>query len=227
MLRYRVHGALDEQSYAQLGQLLAGVVANAFRRHALDLSGARVLDFASGPGRVTGELKRQFPDISLSATDIDAQAIEWARDNLAWAAEFCVNDSIPPTRYPGAHFDGIFSVSLFTHLDEQAQLLWLRELKRILKPSGLLVTTTHGAMAWGACTPNERAGLETSGFLYRIGHVGRLKLDQLPDDYQTAFHSREYVARVWAKLFEVVEHVEGGVGQHQDLIVLRKTSANA
>jgi hypothetical protein len=54
-----------------------------------------------------------------------------------------------------------------------------------------------------------------------VGHKGRFKLDGLPQRYQTSFHTREYVGRVWGHWFDILEHAEGGLHGHQDVVVLR------
>ena len=101
----------------------------------------------------------------------------------------------PPTRYPAAFFDVVYSVSLFTHLDEPSQDQWLEELARILKPGGVLLVTTHGKFALESCTDAEIGELDRRGIVYRVDRKGRFKLDGLPDFYQTTFHMREYVSR--------------------------------
>jgi hypothetical protein len=44
----------------------------------------------------------------------------------------------------------------------------------------------------------------------------------LPDFYQTAFHTHEYIRREWSRHFEVVAIHAKGVGNHQDAVLVRK-----
>ena len=221
-LRYRVHGALDAQSYVEAGRAAAARIVEALARHGLDAPRSTILDFACGPGRVAAQVKCLVPGCRLHGSDIDPEAIAWAARHLHAVAEFAVNEPAPPTRYATGCFDAAYTVSLFTHLDERAQLAWLAELARIVRPGGLLVATVHGALARGSCTHDELEDLRDRGFVYRIDRKGRLKLDGLPDDYQTTFHAREYVERAWSRWFEVSEYLEGGLHGHQDLVVLRR-----
>lgn len=152
--------------------------------------------------------------------------MQWASEHLSDAAAFTTNEPTPPARYPNEYFDLIYSVSLFTHLDETLQNTWLNELGRMLKPGGILFASTHGRHTLGSCTPEELNQLEDYGMAFRADRKGRFKLDGLPDFYQTTFHSRDYVARQWSRFFDIVDHRDGGLGGHQDLVVLRRRAAS-
>lgn len=221
-LRHRVHGALDPESYTNAGKVLATRIVESLREHGMHGGSIDVLDFACGPGRIAAEVKRLERSWQIYGCDIDDAAIAWATANLAGIADFSVNAGTPPTRFKDDQFDAIYSISLFTHLDEPSQNLWLAELSRIAKPGGLAVLTVHGARTWGSCTGAERERIAADGFLFRVDRTGSLKLDGLPDGYQTTFHSRAYVEGVWTRWLEILSYQEGGLEGHQDLIVLRK-----
>jgi SAM-dependent methyltransferase len=225
VLRHRVHGALDAGSYRNVGRDVAETLVRCFHAHGVVLDNAAVLDFACGPGRVATEVKKRAPECRLHGSDIDAEAIGWARKNLAHVAEFVTNAAMPPAPFAAQSFDAIYTVSLFTHLDEAAQDAWLAELARILKPGGTLVATIHGGMARASCTPDELAQLDERGFVYRVDRKGRFKVDGLPDTYQTTFHTAGYVEREWSRFFEVAAQLEGALGGHQDLVVLRRRAS--
>lgn len=225
MLRFRVHGALDEESYVGVGQAVARVIAAELERVHVSLDGLLLLDFACGPGRVMAALAGLTTNCRFDGCDIDQEAISWAQRNLGEIGRFQVNGSDPPSPYPDGTFDVIYTVSLFTHLDEASQFAWLAELGRVLKPGGYLVATLHGAYALASCSTAERSSLARRGYHFRVDHKGALKLYGLPDTYQTAFHTKEYVAREWSRYFAIVGHREGGLHGHQDVVVLKKTSA--
>lgn len=181
-----------------------------------------VIDFACGPGRVASRLKLKSPSLNLFGSDIDPEAISWAKSNLDDVATFSLNRADTPSDFEDDAFDVVYSISLFTHLDTRYQDLWLAEIVRILKPGGILITSTHGADCLETCTNAERSELSAKGIVFRIDHVGRFKIDGLPDFYQTTFHTRQYVLRHWASYLSVKSYIERGVNNHQDLIVLRK-----
>jgi len=56
----------------------------------------------------------------------------------------------------------------------------------------------HGGYAAATLPPEDKAQLEADGTLFRVWRTGRLKLDGLPDGYQTAYHTQAHVERAWA-----------------------------
>lgn len=222
MLRFRVHGALDENSYIGVGQAVAQIIVTELGRINVSLENLHVLDFACGPGRVMTALARMATSCQFHGSDIDAEAIAWAQEHLAHIGRFQKNSAKPPSRYQDGTFDLVYTISLFTHLDERSQFDWLEDLRRVLKPGGHLLATLHGRNAQASCSSRERADLRHHGFHYRVDHKGALKLDGLPDSYQTAFHSKDYVTREWGRIFELVSYNEGGLHGHQDVVILRK-----
>jgi SAM-dependent methyltransferase len=221
MLRFRVHGALSESGYLERGRVNAAGYADIISRYAPTKSGLSILDFGCGPGRVTTGLKELLPDAKIFGSDIDPEAIGWARAHLASTATFSTNDPDPPLGYQTASFDVVYCNSLFTHLNEQMQFAWLDELARILLPGGLLLATYHGDVTRNSCTPKELAELDRNGILFKVGHTGHLKLDGLPDFYQTTYHTLSYVRSNWTKHFELVQQIPAWL-THQDLAVLRR-----
>jgi 2-polyprenyl-3-methyl-5-hydroxy-6-metoxy-1,4-benzoquinol methylase len=224
MLRYRVHRAFDSASYLANGRNIARCLVETLGAHGVVLKHLTVLDFACGPGRVISELAGATESCTLHGSDIDAEAIGWASENLSSLARFSTNAAATPTAYASDMFDVIYSVSLFTHLDAPAQDEWLAEMRRLLKPGGVLLATTHGRFTTDSCTPAEIACLQRDGIVYRTDRKGRFKVDGLPDFYQTTFHTVDYVQRHWGRYLAVLGHIEGGLNGHQDIVVMRKSS---
>lgn len=226
-LRHRVHGALDRESFLRLGQVVSrslhDLVGRAGRR--LD-SFESILDFGCGSGRVLRFLTADAPRAHFHATDIDPEPIAWGRQHMpgiTWSS----NGFTPPLPYPDASFDLIYAISVFSHLDETFQNAWLCELERVARPGAIVILTTHGERLAHALAPSEQARLEADGILFCTGATGRLKLDGLPDFYQSTFHKRSYIDQVWGRHFQVVDYVEGAIDDYQDAAVLRKRAAAA
>jgi SAM-dependent methyltransferase len=184
-----------------------------------------VLDFGCGCGRTLRHFYRRSSSTHFYGVDIDSRAIDWCTSHLAFA-QFAVTSPKPPLPFSDGSFDLIYAVSVFTHIDEDLQFEWLNELRRVVKPGGVLLFTVQGAVAQeiacreGHVSPVDLETLQSTGFLFKSGTRGRFKLDGLPDFYQMAFHTRKYVLEVWARFFAIQNYVDQGVNQYQDLVVM-------
>jgi hypothetical protein len=95
-LRHRVHGAMDAESFLQVGSACARDIAALTKHHGRELATfERVLDFGCGCGRTLRFFKDHPPTQRLYGTDIDASAINWCRKRLSGLAEWNVNDLQP------------------------------------------------------------------------------------------------------------------------------------
>ncbi|MDQ0323505.1 SAM-dependent methyltransferase [Pararhizobium capsulatum DSM 1112] len=223
MLRFRVSGSFDVDQFLEVGRRGARELEVLARLGGKDLACCpAVLDFACGCGRVIRHFQDHAPEARWYGSDIDGEAIRWCKEKLGAVAGFTENDFRPPMSFDPDSFDVVYSVSLFTHLDEDDQFRWLGELARVLRKNGLLIATAHGPYTHQQLPPADLRELTAKGFLYRVGQTGRLKLDGLPDFYQTAYHTEKYIRARWSEHFEIVAYKERAMNEHQDAVVLRK-----
>jgi len=180
-----------------------------------------ILDFGCGCGRVIRWFHDHPSECSLYGSDIDAKAIDWCRKKLTFAT-FSVNDPLPPFRFPDLHFDLVYSISIFTHLDESYQMAWLKELQRVIKPGGIALLSFHSETNWPDLSPTELATLRERGFFYKVGITGALKPDGLPDFYQAAYHTEDYVIETCSRFFRVHRFIDKGLENYQSLAVLER-----
>ncbi|MDQ3804342.1 MAG: class I SAM-dependent methyltransferase [Acidobacteriota bacterium] len=221
LLRYRVHGALDAQSYLQVGRVCAQDIKDLLGSIGRDIySFNHVLDFGCGSGRVMRFFHDRPASCRLYGTDIDSQAIAWCRKHLHFA-QWDTNDAAPPTSYADATFDFIYSISVFTHLDERMQFDWLNELKRVSKPGAILILSVHGTAAFPDWSEDEKALVAEKGFLFKVVRPELFDPTGLPPFYQATKHTREYVEAQWSRLFKIVGYVEAGIGTYQDAVILQ------
>ena len=221
LLRFRVHGAVDLESYLQVGQTCAMNIKDLLGLIGKDFySFNNILDFGCGSGRVARYFHDRPASCYLCGTDFDTQAISWCQKHLPFA-RWDTNDAMPPTAYADGVFDFIYAISVFTHLDERMQFAWLHELKRISKPGGILILTVSGEGARSKFSTKHRAALSEKGFLYQVYQTGIFKNDELPAFYQTAHHTRGYIEDRWSQLFKIVRYVERGINAHQDAVILQ------
>jgi len=190
----------------------------------------RVLDWGCGSGRVTrylaAEARRHSNLEGIHGADIDGDNAAWCGQNLG------INSRkiplYPPTDFSDNWFDLVFGISVFTHLNEEVQFKWLAELRRIIRPGGILLTTVHGLTAYQYVgMPPSRPELaeswapENSGFFISGNNAQLDGFIDSNDYYLNVFHRSEYIRKRWSEYFEVLEIIPGALGTH-DLIVLRK-----
>ena len=205
-MRYRVGASADATEFVTIGKQCANDIESAIRKVGLELSSFdQILDFGCGCGRTLVHMKALAPNARFYGADIDVKAIEWCKENLNFAT-FSLSKEIPPIDYAPDTFDFIYVVSVFTHLDENYQFLWLEELRRIAQPGAILVVTLHGLKE------------SDKGFLFERSYEKGL----FPSWYQNTYHSTDYVFENFGRYFEVLEYIPGGMNRKQDAVVLKK-----
>lgn len=194
-------------------------------------AGGRALDLGCSSGRVVRALAAGFPEVGWYGCDPNAEAIEWAEKHLA-GVRFGVSPQEPPLPYDDGAFDYVFAISIWSHYDEQAAVAWIDEMRRILRPGGRLLLTTHGYESIAHYARNgERAheqleevgaALYARGFWFadEFGAAGDWGVRH--SQWGTAFLTPEWLlARVcppWSvRVFE-----PGRLESNQDLYVLER-----
>lgn len=211
----RVAGTADTDWFLESGRLGFESIQDTLARQGVRAAelGA-VLDFGCGCGRVTRYWHRVGP--AISGSDLNDDAVDWCRRNLPFA-RFEVNGLAPPLAFDDASFDLVYGLSVFTHLPEELQLLWMRELARVLRPGGRLLLTTHGERYLERLGPDERARFERGELVTRWEEVAGTNLC-------AAFHPPAWVReRLTGQLAHVDFVAEGAKGNpHQDVHLFRK-----
>jgi SAM-dependent methyltransferase len=209
-LMVRVAGTADPEWFLRSGRAAFEAIAAHVPLDDLDA----VLDFGCGCGRVT----RYWDDFagSVAGSDLSRPAVEWCRRNLPFA-RFETNGLEPPLAFADASFDLVYALSVFTHLTEPLQLAWRDELRRVLRPGGLLLVTTHGRSYLPRLEADERDRFERGELVVRWGEVPGTNLC-------SAYHPERYLRETFADGFELTAlEPEGALGNPtQDLVLLRR-----
>jgi len=148
----------------------------------------RLLDFASGYGRVTRFAAHDLPPEQIWVADIDAEGVRF--QEATFGVHGLVSQADPDRFTCDVRFDAILVSSLFTHLPAATFGGWLRRLLRLLQPDGLLAFSVHGE----DLVPPGRE-LPPSGVLFdRASESGSLPTEQ----YGTTWVAEGFVRRAIA-----------------------------
>lgn len=243
-LRYRIQGTPDINTYIQAGKLSRESI-----ERVLDLQGRtltdcpRILDFGCGCGRTLRWFRDVAGQVELHGTDIDSESIEWCRSHYEYV-NFQVNRLSPPLPYADNTFDLIYALSVFTHLTEQSQFDWIRELTRVVKPGGLLFLTFLGYAPekvraqnqqrvprlfgkrilgfasmdmWDFLSIQEIQQLREAGFVfvpYGIGPLGK--------EYGITYHRREYIEQRYSETIRLRDYIPNGFAGYLDVGLFQK-----
>ena len=137
-LMVRVAGTADADWFLRSGRAAYDAIAAHVPLDEIE----SVLDFGCGCGRVTRYWATSTAP-SPAATSARRRST-WCRDEPRRSRRFERNALAPPLAFADESFDLVYALSVFTHLTAELQLAWRDELRRVLRPGGRLLVTTHG-----------------------------------------------------------------------------------
>lgn len=200
-------------AYFRTGRSVADALLQVLRwRGGIAGRGGKVLDFASGYGRVTRFLVREIPPERLWVADVYAGGVRFQEERFG--VHGVVSTVRPEELDLGETFDAVLVTSLFTHLPEESFLAWLRVLCGRLKPGGVLAFSTHDTSLLGDSPPAPENGL----IFQEISESGSLDTSDYGSTWVTEAFVRGAVARVAPSAS--VHRLERGLCNYQDLYVV-------
>ena len=144
----------------------------------------RYLDFGSGVGASVVPFRKHVPLARLVCADVSADSLELAKQSHAGAEEYAW---MPEGRLPMADesVDGAFACCVFHHIPHEQHQQSLIELRRVLKPGGLLMIYEHNPFnpltvrAVRTCPFDENAVLITASALRQTCESAGLRRYQI------------------------------------------------
>jgi len=174
----------------------------------------RLLDFASGYGRVTRHLFHDLSPENVWVSDIYAAGV--AFQERSFGVHGIVSTTDPESFPADQGFNAILVSSLFTHLPEARFLAWLRRLGELLLPGGLLLFSVHDLSLL-----RDPAADAASGMVFReVSESSSLE----KNEYGTCWVSEAFVRRAVAEAVGPwpVLRISRGLASFQDLYVIVK-----
>jgi SAM-dependent methyltransferase len=208
---------LDYQSYYKDGLENAQWLKTVLSEY-INFSNNNILDWGCGPARVVRHLPFVITEnCKIYATDYNLQTIKWCRNNIE-KVSFSHNKVEPPLSFNDNFFDVVYGFSVFTHLSEKNHWTWINELYRIIRPGGILLITTQGAIFKEKLTSKEKA-------IYLEGNL--VERSKVKEGHRTfsAFHPVEYMEKLFLNRWNVLKFIEGekqNWGYEQDAWLLQK-----
>jgi 2-polyprenyl-3-methyl-5-hydroxy-6-metoxy-1,4-benzoquinol methylase len=154
-----------EETYfsAMVGDALIGVVKAA----GVSLEG-RTLDFGCGPGHLIGKLLSN--GVTVEGVDFSSSSIEQVNDRFGSEQRFNGAhriDSIPSS-LPDEVYETVFLIETIEHLMDKDLDATISEIRRILKPGGVLIISTPNDENLAL---NETICPDCGAIFHRVQHV--------------------------------------------------------
>ena len=186
----------------------------------------RIFDFGCSSGRVLRHFYDEHKNNNweLYGSDIQAKPIQWMRE--FFPKDFCIYSGtlIPKIPFPDNYFDVIYGFSVFTHIKYNWDM-WLLELKRVIKPGGILIQTFHSEYAWEFYFKNKNLDwvkrnhsglmLENEKMPYEYFYYGDISVSQV-------FWKKEIAKQYFGRYLDVKQIIEAPAnGGFQDMIICK------
>jgi len=184
-----------------------------------------ILDWGCGCGRIARFIAEEAPG-KLIGIDIDPDNIDWCAQNIR-DAQFHTIGLNPPTAFAAETFDLVYGISVFTHLSEADQDIWLAELQRLTRPGSAILMSIHGDIAFCRADADIHRFLDLQERGFQTYGLNNALDDVVPEAkatayYRNVFHSRRYIYERWGNFLEILDVIDAAISGHQDLVIVRR-----
>jgi SAM-dependent methyltransferase len=231
-------GSANEVALREAGQFYRHVKKYVADQSSISIFDARILDFGVGWGRYARFFARDVKFGNMYGVDVMPSMIEACRITMVPASVSLIepHGQLP---YRDQFFDIVYAYSVFTHLPETVADHWLKEIRRVMRPGGVIIITVEPPRFIDFCrsiandvpsiyhqslrdaiarVPDAEARVRDGEFLYLPIGGGASLPKQV---YGDAVISETYIRQNWTVHFELVDYLDDGSQFSQAVVVLR------
>jgi len=174
-----------------------------------------ILDFGCGCGRLIRQLPARTA-AALYGSDYNGRLVDWCAEHLGFA-RFSKNELAPPLPFAEGSFDFIYARSVFTHLPEELQFLWMDEFRRVLQKNGCLYLTMHGRPLLAGLSVEQLRQFDAGKLVVTYDAVAG-------ENLCATYGSPAFVETRLSDGFRILEFIEGRDRPHlrQDIYLFQK-----
>jgi SAM-dependent methyltransferase len=199
-LRVLVAGTAELDRFLRSGELQASYLSSLASDAGAPLESMdAILDFGCGCGRIA----RWFSTLErpqLHGCDYNRELVAWCETNLEFMSARAT-ELAPPLPYADASFDFLSAFSVFTHLSVELAGSWIAEMRRVVRPGGLMWFTIHGESYRERLLPEEAALFDAGEIVVSLPEVQGTNLCG-------AYWPEPAVRRMLGSSFDVVAHFD-------------------
>jgi len=183
-----------------------------------------ILDWGCASGRVLRHFHAEHKELGwrLLGIDVQAYSIHWLRENFPKEFEVICGTTMPHLPYCDSSIDVIYGLSVFTHT-KYLWDTWLTELKRVVKPGGLVIQTVQCERAW-----RFYYGQRDVDWVRERLPQSMLEQPELTEDFflygdgliSQTFFKEEVIRKYWGRIMEVVGFEAPSIGD-QDWVICK------
>lgn len=197
--------------------------------------GMRIMDFGCAAGRMTRWFTKFADNLDIWGTDVLGLDLSWAKQNLPMM-NFVLTTRQPHLPFEDNSFDFISAMSVFTHIDDLTDC-WLLELRRIIKPGGVLCLSLLDESSIRLLDNEKRPALEQGILSNNEAHIAaydkykkmdfgaffirRSQMISLHPNSPQVFYNRDFFINSCKKYYNCISAVDQGYG-YQSVYLLQK-----
>jgi SAM-dependent methyltransferase len=105
----------------------------------------RIIDFGAGTGNSVPFFHRYHPGVALTCADVSRRSLDIAQRRFGGKMQALVLEG-PVIDVADDSFDVAFSACVFHHIPHGEHLHWLKELRRVVRPGGMVAIFEHNPL---------------------------------------------------------------------------------